>query len=317
MIDRGETGGTGQSTLTTSYLKTIPVPRFNIEDDIGKLLEQIEKLKEKSQKKYNEAVSLLLSELDLHDWQPKHQLAFVNKYSDTQQAGRIDAEFFQPKYEEIVSVIKNYSNGWDVLGNLVDVKKCVEVGSDQYLDEGIPFVRVSNLRPFEITEDRYISESLYTSLAPDEKYDIPFLNSKSHQPKKGEILFSKDGSPGIANYLMEQPPKMIPSVGILRLNRKTDKVNNAYLTLVLNSITTKEQINRDVGGSIILHWRPDQVKETLIPILLEDKQIQIQRKVIESFNLLKQSRSLLGLAKHAVEIAIEQDEQSAIDLLKE
>ena len=28
LVDRGETGGTGQSTLTTSYLKSIPVPRF-------------------------------------------------------------------------------------------------------------------------------------------------------------------------------------------------------------------------------------------------------------------------------------------------
>ena len=184
----------------------------------------------------------------------------------------------------------------------MNVEKCVEVGSGEYLDEGIPFVRVSNLSPLEITKEKYISEKLYTEV-------------EQHQPRKGEIQFSKNATSGIAYYLNEKPQKMIPSGGILRLENKTNKVNNEYLTLVLNSILTKEQVNRDVGGSVILHWRPDQVKETVIPIFTEDKQTQIQQKVIESFDLRKQSRHLLECVKRAVEIAIENDEQTAIKWL--
>ena len=108
---------------------------------------------------------------------------------------------------------------------------------------------------------------------------------------------------------------MIPSSGILRLKSKTDKVNNEYLTLVLNSFLTQEQVNRDVGGSNILHWRPDQVRKTLIPVLSEHKQTQIQQKVSESFKLRQQSKHLLECAKRAVEIAIEQDEQVATSWL--
>ena len=122
--------------------------------------------------------------------------------------------------------------------------------------------------------------------------------------------------PGVAYHLNEKPEKMIPSGGILRLKNKTDKINNEYLTLVLNSILIKEQINRDVGGSVILHWRPDQVKNTIIPILPEETQTEIQQKVIESLNLRKQSKHLLECAKRAVEIAIEQDEQTATNWLK-
>ena len=110
---------------------------------------------------------------------------------------------------------------------------------------------------------------------------------------------------------------MIPSSGILRLKSKTNKINNEYLTLVLNSILTKEQVNRDGGGSVILHWRPDQVQETVIPILPQKKQTQIQQQVTESFNLRKQSKHLLECAKRAVEMAIEQDEQTAIDWLED
>jgi restriction endonuclease S subunit len=304
LVDRGETGGTGQSTLTTSYLKSMPIPRFQIEENIGSILDKVEQLRKKSKENYQEAQAILLSELGLTNWQPKHQLTFVKSYSDTEQAGRIDAEYYQLKYEEIIETIQNYSGGLDTLGNLVTVKKCVEVGSGEYTDEGIPFIRVSNLSPFEITEEKYISESLYQEI-------------KQHQPEKGEILFSKDATPGIAYYLNETPQKMIPSGGILRLKLKSGKINNEYLTLVLNSMLTKEQINRDVGGSVILHWRPDQVKETAIPILPEDKQLEIQQKVAESFNLRKQSKHLLECAKRAVEIAIEQDEQTAMQWLEE
>ena len=44
---------------------------------------------------------------------------------------------------------------------------------------------------------------------------------------------------------------MIPSGGILGLKSKTKKINNEYLTLALNSILVKKQVNRDVGGSVI------------------------------------------------------------------
>lgn len=270
---------------------------------IETIYKQAVKYEHKSRALFKKAENIVLSELGLTDWQPKHQLSFIKNYSDTEAAERIDAEYYQPKYEEIIKGMQSYSGGWDTLGNLVTVKKCVEVGSGEYLDEGIPFVRVSNLSPFEITEEKYISEKLYQEI-------------KQYQPKKGEILFSKDATPGIAYYLNETPQKMIPSGGILRLKNKSDKIKNEYLTLVLNSILTKEQVNRDVGGSVILHWRPDQVKETVIPILSEAKQLEIQQKVIESFRLRKQSKHLLECAKRGIEIAIDQDEKTAIKWLE-
>ena len=163
-------------------------------------------------------------------------------------------------------------------------------------------MRVSNLSPYEITKEKYISEELYSEI-------------KEHQPKQGEILLSKDATPGVAYHLRQRPEKMIPSSGILRLKSKTDKVGNEYLTLVFNSILAQEQVNRDVGGSVILHWRPDQVAGTVIPILQQEKQTEIEQKVVESFNLRKHAKDLLEHAKRAVEIAIEQDEQAAIDWL--
>ncbi len=297
--------GITRPALDYSAIKSFLIPDLdrNFQEIIASCCWQAEKSREDSKQCYNETQTLLLSELGLANWQPKQQLTFVKNFSDTESAGRIDADYFQPKYDDIVNAIKNYSGSWDTLENLVTLKKCVEVGSKEYLEIGIPFVRVSNLSPFEITKEKYISEELYAEIT-------------EYQPKQGEILLSKDATPGIAHYLREAPDKMIPAGGILRLKSKTDKIGNEYLTLVLNSILTQEQVNRDVGGSVILHWRPDQVAGTVIPILHQEKQAEIEQKVIESFNGRKRAKDLLEHAKRAVEIAIEQDEQTAIDWLE-
>ena len=297
--------GVTRPALDYSAIKSFLIPDLdrNFQETIASCCSQSEKLRKDSKEYYNQAQTLLLTELGLADWQPNQQLTFIKNFSDTEAAGRIDANYFQPKYDEIVNAIKNYSGGWDILGNLATLKKCVDVGSKEYLETGIPFVRVSNLSPFEITQEKYISEELYAELT-------------EYQPKQGEILFSKDATPGIAYYLREVPKKMVPAGGILRLEIKTDKIGNDYLTLVLNSVLTQEQVKRDVGGSVILHWRPDQVAGTVIPILPQEKQAEIEQKVVESFTLRNRAKHLLECAKRAVEIAIEQDEQAAINWLE-
>ena len=60
----------------------------------------------------------------------------------------------------------------------------------------------------------------------------------------------------------------------------------------------------------------DEFSKIVLPIISPKKQTPIQQKVIESFNLRKQSKRLLGCAKRAVEMAIEQDEKTAINWLE-
>lgn len=291
--------------ISKSELYTIPVPRFDM--PVQRKFEDVYlrafNKQRTSLRIYAEAREFLLSELGLARWQPKHRLAFETNLANARRMNRLDADYFQPKYDAMVEIIKGCPGGWDTLENLMSVMKCVEVGREEYLADGIPFIRVSNISPFEITEGKYISHALYKSLI-------------RHQPDQGEILLSKDATPGIAYYLRDKPPKMIPSGGILRLKRKTNDIDNEYLALVLNSIPTREQVNRDVGGSLILHWRPDQVKATIIPMLPREKQTQIRNKIADSFELRKHSNYLLDCAKRAVEIAIEQDEHTAVDWLE-
>src|SRR3989338_7475255 len=299
-------------SIDKESVRSVPVPilKNEFQKIIQNLVERHFSLSNQGKDFYSQAEQLLLSELGLLEWKPKHTLSFVKNFSNTKDADRFDAEYFQPKYEEIVDAVEKYGSGpasakasagkFDELGNLVKVKKSVEPGSEAYQENGIPFVRVSNLSKFELSDNnqQFISEELYNEL-------------KTHQPKIGEILLSKDATPGMAYFLNEETQKMIVSGGILRLKMDSKQILPEYLTLVLNSVIVQKQIERDAGGLIINHWRPDQVKATLIPILKEDKQKEIKELIEKSFNDRKLSKSLLEIAKQGVEMAIEKDEHKA------
>ena len=109
--------------------------------------------------------------------------------------------------------------------------------------------------------------------------------------------------------------KIITSGALLHLNIIDDEFLPDYLTLVLNSPIVQLQAERDAGGSIIQHWKPSEIEEVIIPKLPLDSQKKISDLVLQSFKLKKQSEQLLEVAKKAVEIAIEQNEATAIDYI--
>lgn len=108
---------------------------------------------------------------------------------------------------------------------------------------------------------------------------------------------------------------VISSSGILHLTVKDNAVLPDYLTLVLNSKIVRLQAERSAGGSIIQHWKQSEIENVSIPILPMSSQQKITDKVRESFALRAESKRLLDLAKHAVEVAIEQGEEKAMKLL--
>ncbi len=243
-----------------------------------------------------------LAELNLSNWKPSTKNIAVKKLSNSfDLTGRFDAEYYQPKYDELTKKINTVKH--NTLGNLVNFKKSIEPGSDAYQTEGIPFIRVSDISKFGISEPEiHLSRN---------EFDLDEL-----KPKKDTILLSKDGSVGIA-FKVEEDMDVITSSALLHLKLKTKEVLPDYLTLVLNSKLTQLQAERDAGGSIIQHWRPDEIKQVLIPILPMDVQKELSKQIQQSFKLRKESKRLLEVAKKAVEIAIEEGETKAMKYIKE
>lgn len=293
-----ESRQTEQVNLNCREVENILVPVFqnNFQELIDGLVKNARFSKLESLQFYKSAEDLLLEELGLKDFQVKDDLSFIVNFSDVKIANRIDAEYFQPKYENIESRIKN--NEYRKLGDLVSLQKGFEPGSEAYKEEGKLFIRVSSLSKLGIEEvdQKYLSEDLYQKLKTD------------YEPKVGELLLTKDATPGIA-YAIKEPIERIISSGILRLKLK-ENIEPEYLALCINSILGEMQVERDAGGSIIAHWRPEQVKTLLIPILPKQTQEEIAELVRKSHEARKKSKELLEQAKREVEEMIEKGEKN-------
>lgn len=212
------------------------------------------------------------------------------------KTGRLDAEYYQSKYEKNEALLKSLPH--KRLHELVDIYKSVEPGSNFYKEKGLPFVRVSNLSKFGLSQSEvYLDSGDFTKEALQSLY-----------PKKDDVLLSKDGSVGIA-YAVENDLKCVLSGAILRLKIKDKtEITPKYLSLVLNGISTQLQAQRDCGGSIIAHWRLEEIQNLLIPLLDSKTQEAIESKISQSFALRAKSKELLESAKQRVENAIHENQ---------
>lgn len=295
-----ESTGNVQLNLFLYKIRAIKIPKFSsefqniIEDDYN----FAQNLLINSKSYYIQAEDILNKEVNITNVENSKNYSIKGLSESFVKSKRLDAEYYQDKYDKLFSLIKNEKR----LSEIVTITKSVEPGSDKYKEDGIPFIRVSNLSKFGLSDtDIYLDRERFKTTI---------------KPKKDTILFSKDGSIGIA-YKVEKDIDAITSSALLHLTITTKDVLSDYLTLVLNSKIVQLQAERDSGGSIIEHWRLSEIENVLIPILNLNIQSQITQKVQESFKLRKQSKDLLNKAVKAVDIAIEKSEEDAIKWLKE
>lgn len=304
LIERKISGAVPPS-IDKESVRNISIPKFDkLEEIIKNLVIDSFELKKKSKFIYKEANNDLLKNVNIGEITLNYTNINIKKKSQSFDInGRIDAEYYQEKYDKLIEKLKTLDN--DILGSLVIKNKSIEPGTESYRNKGVPFVRVSNLFEDRITD---------TNIFLDEK---EIKNIEKLYLKKDTILLSKDGSIGIA-YKVEEDSKMVTSGGILHLKVKNpSQILPEYLTLVLNSSIVKLQAERDSNGAIIKHWKPSEIDNVIIPILNESIQKEIAKKVIESFELRKKSEKLLKIAVGAIEKAIEKNEENAILYIKE
>jgi type I restriction enzyme, S subunit len=281
-------------TIIKNFL--IPIFPLQFQQSIETLVKLSHEKLSYSQQLYKEAELILNTELGLIDFNPENHNISIVKLSDSlQKTGRLDAEYYQPKYNSMIDYIKTKT--YITLGTIVNIKKSIEPGSDIYCEAGIEFIRVSNITKFGITKtDIHLPLNF-----------LPETELNQLKPKKDTILLSKDGTIGIA-YTVKHETKCITSGALLHLAIKDQYINDIlpeYLTLVLNSTLVQLQAEQDSGGSIIKHWKPSEIATVLIPLLPITIQTTISDKIKHSFQLRQESTALLEQAKHAVEMMIE------------
>ncbi|MCD4681480.1 MAG: restriction endonuclease subunit S [Bacteroidales bacterium] len=299
---------TAQPHLTLTLVKHIPLytPTKPFRDFIYDLHCQNVRYHQNSKQLYSEAQTLLLSELNLLNWKPKHQLSFIKNYSDTQQAGRFDAEYFQPKYDEIVEVLVNKHRAKPI-GDYDIFDITTGQYSEEYVEsnKGAPYIRGTDLTNGSVDIDNLLYLPIKSQI-------------EDKKAKAGDVVVTRVGTIGLSARIPKECEGGTISDNLIRIRiSDKEKIDTYYLLVYLNSIVGKELMLRNGRGSVQQRLNQETLKEIVFPILPFDKQLSIAEKITESFNLRKQSKHLLECAKKAVEIAIEKSEEEAEIWLKE
>jgi len=216
-------------------------------------------------------------------------------------SGRLDAEYYHPKFDELeAKIAKTYK-----LARLKDFLTLNQRGTQpNYAEQGLPVINSKHVREGEVL----LTDSRFATLSDKEE---PLII------KTGDVLINGTGVGTIgraACYLHEQNALPDNHVTILR----TDSINPIFLSVYLNSIAGKYQVDKYFKGSSgQIELYPKDIDNFYIPLINEETQNQIAELVQQSFTLKAESERLLATAKRAVEIAIETDEQTAMAYINE
>ena len=291
--------GNVQPLLNLLQVKSIVVclPNNAFQNHVEQIVKTAHSDLQQSKSLYFEAEEMLLSELGLKDWQPNNNPFNIKQLKESfLVSGRLDAEYYQSKYDEIEKIIKTHR--YDILDNL-----CLLINHGMQP----PYVENGGMRVFsqKWIKDKEIDYSFIEDIN-EPRTSMEFAHSNpDYVCRKNDIVhYSVGANIGYCHTYLSNVP-MMPGSFITLIRANEDKINPIYLGVVLNSIIGRIQSEKRKSGTAQPYVYPKDIKEFLIPILPKPIQDTISAKIRESFALKAESKRLLNKAKMMVESEIE------------
>lgn len=288
-------------------LFVIPNTTDAFQDKISKTVKEAHAKLEESKALYAEAENLLLDELGLRDWSPSDDSISVKSFTESfADTGRLDAEYYQPHYFEIIEKCKSYHLGWASLKDIVE-SMTNGVESREFVEEGVPYIRVADIGFLRIDLDK--------------AQKIPFKEASDLinkiQLKKDDVLTVRSGSIGQAAVIKQEDVSAVLSSHLIRLRIKENAgIKGVFLALFLETLAGKQQIMMQSNGAIVPEVSQPALSRIVVPFLDINKQENLERLIHLSETGRKESKQLLEIAKRAVEIAIEESEAAALEWIE-
>jgi type I restriction enzyme M protein len=297
-----------------------------------------------SKETYNQAETLLLNALGMADFSPSTENINIKSFKDSFIAtGRLDAEYYQPKYDELENKIKTYTpivptlqrgnaaivapaaredaerpqahshaergndkKGFSTLGEICpNPTNGVEIR--EYCESGTPYLRIGDLKQLQINESSLVFVNFEAANSLMSKVKL----------QEGDVLMSRSGSLGVTCIIEKQWVHALISSHLIILRINDVEINPYYLAFFLQSTAGKLQIIKNSNGGVQPEINHPSLKSILIPRLPIETQNKIAELIQQSFTLKAQSEQLLATAKYAVELAIETNEQTALEYINE
>ena len=292
--------GSAQTGLILDDFEQLFAPKFSgrFYDRITDIVQAALRARGGAVDKIQSAEQSLLSELGFDGWTPTEESVSVKNCSDFMSAGRFDAEYFQIKYDEIVAKIKTYSGG--------------TIKAASVLITGL-------VNESEDTPERYVElADIGVSGEIEGCTNAMFgeLPSRARQRMAtGQVIASSiEGSLDRCALVTPEYDKALCSTGFHRFC--SQDINPETMLLLFKSWPIQQLMKRGCSGTILCGILPTALEHVDLPVVNPQVQKVLAAKVRESFALRAESKRLLDLAKHAVEVAIEQGESKALESLE-
>jgi len=275
----------------------IPLLRKDIQDYIKESFEIAHINRINSTELYSQAEMILLETLGLKNFEPTVEAINVKSFKESfLSSGRLDAEYYQKKYDDYIDLICNYPNGYEI----------IEVACKQ---KDITYT------PKDNTEYKYI-ELANIGKTGDIKGCTMAIGSELPTRARRKvntndvIISSIEGSLNSCAIVTEEYDNSLCSTGFYIIS--SNKINSKTLLVLFKSEPMQNILKKSCSGTILTAINKTEFQNIPIPIIDKQTQEKIALLVSESFMLKKQSEQLLETAKRAVEIAIEEGEEVAM-----
>ncbi|MBR5982188.1 MAG: restriction endonuclease subunit S [Bacteroidales bacterium] len=281
-----------QTNVNPEEVKEIEIPilDMDLQKEIKQHFEIANFKRVQSLKLYREAEIQLLSELGLKGWQPCNNSVNIKQLKESFLAsGRLDAEYYQSKYEDYTSFIRKYMNGADALGNIctLNEKNFNPVDNSEY-----KYIELSNIgNSGEIT-------GCTTSIGAE-------LPSRARRlvHTNDVIVSSIEGSLQSVALVTDEYDKAICSTGFYVINSKN--INPETLLVLFKSEPMQNLLKQGCSGTILTAIGKTELSNIVIPKIRKEVQIKIADYVQQSISLRNEAKQLLNEAKVMVEREIE------------
>lgn len=260
-------------------------------------------LKKSATTKYTLAEQYLLGAVGLAKFKPSTQNTNIKTFAQSFNAsGRLDAEYYQPKYEDYENIIKSHPNGYTLINHEYEHFCTIS----RKPKAAYNYIEISDVTVSDGTNSPNLLE---TSELPDNaKYEV----------KKGDLIISKvRPNRGAVTVIESDADNLIVSGAFTVLREKPESVfTKEVLKVLLRTPIYREWMLQFNIGTQYPVIRDDDILNLPIPKIDITTQTKISELVQESFTLKAESERLLNVTKRAVEIAIEQDEAAGLAFIK-
>lgn len=304
--------GNVQAHLSLPDGKKLPIPLFglDLQDTVHNAYLLADKKLQETKIQAEKAEQTLLRALGLEGWRPPELLTYTRRASDAFIAGRLDAEHFQEKFYAarkhllqvgaidfipLTDLLSTLTNGHTPLHHNLSVGE-------------VPFLCAEHVSDFEVnfaSKKRILSEHHTGELSR-----TALQNDDVLLTIKGRV-----GNAAIVENVLGQV-NINQDVAMLRLN---NRLPPWYVVAFLNSVFGKLQTEQLCTGGINPFLGLFSIRRFEIPrfadSLMEEIAAQTKDLVHQARTSRRQAHALLEAAKYAVEIAIEQNEQAAMEYL--